>query len=349
MKTGLNKAQKVPAVHHAWIRHVLHNLLGYPADLLTEGQAIPPGLKAVMATFNETLRPDMVLKHREADQKPVLLVGAYTASQDLQKPVSGRLWKASPGTRMMELLHAADVPVGLVTNGEEWMLVSARRGETTGFASWYADLWMQEPLTLRAFHSLLHLRRLVGVAKLDTLPGLLLESSKDQQEVTDQLGYQVREAVDVLVQAFDRIDAESGRILLATVDEKTLYDGALTVMMRLVFLFSAEERGLLLLGDPLYDQNYAVSTLSELLRERADQHGEEVLERRHDAWCRLLATFRAVHAGVEHEAMRLPPYGGSLFDPDRYPFLEGTVRRRLMAEHGRETSRDQQPLVLHLL
>ena len=93
--------------------------------------------------------------------------------------------------------------------------------------------------------------------------------------------------------------------------------------MRLVFLFSAEERGLLLLGDPLYDQNYAVSTLSELLRERADQHGEEVLERRHDAWCRLLATFRAVHAGVEHEAMRLPPYGGSLFDPDRYPFLEG--------------------------
>ena len=319
----LEQGTKVPAVHHAWIRHVLQNVLGYPADLLAEGQAIPPGLEAVMATFNETLRPDMVLKHREPDQKPVLLIGAYAASQDLQKPVGGRLWKASPGTRMMELLHTADVPAGLVTNGEEWMLVSAHRGETTGFASWHADLWMQEPLTLRAFHSLLHLRRLVGVAKPDTLPGLLLESSKDQQEVTDQLGYQVREAVEVLVQAFDRIDAESGRILLATIDEKTLYDGALTVMMRLVFLFSAEERGLLLLGDPLYDQNYAVSTLSELLRERADQHGEEVLERRHDAWCRLLATFRAVHAGVEHEAMRLPPYGGSLFDPDRYPFLEG--------------------------
>src|SRR5436190_1396223 len=103
----------------------------------------------------------------------------------------------------------------------------------------------------------------------------------------------------MLVQAFDRIDAESGRMLLAGVSEKTLYDSALTIMMRLVFLFAAEERGLLLLGDPLYDQHYAVSTLSELLRERADQHGEEVLERRHDAWCRLLATFRAVHADVE--------------------------------------------------
>ena len=160
----LERGTKVPAVHHAWIRHVLHSVLGYSADLLAEGQAIPPGVEAVMATFNETLRPDIVLKHREPDQKPVLLIGAYTASQDLQKPVSGRLWKASPGTRMMELLHAADVPVGLVTNGEEWMLVSARRGETTGFASWYADLWMQEPLTLRAFHSLLHLRRLKRIS-----------------------------------------------------------------------------------------------------------------------------------------------------------------------------------------
>src|SRR5213075_1150165 len=94
-------------------------------------------------------------------------------------------------------------------------------------------------------------------------------------------------------------------------------------MMRLVFLFSAEERGLLLLGDPLYDEHYAVSTLVAKLQEAADQHGEEVLERRHDAWVRLLSTFRAVHGGVEHEAMRLPAYGGTLFDPDRYPFLEG--------------------------
>ena len=35
-----------------------------------------------------------------------------------------------------------------------------------------------------------------------------------------------------------------------------------------------------MIGDPLYDQNYALSTLSALLREQADQHGEEVLERR---------------------------------------------------------------------
>ena len=343
------RGRKQPAVHQAWIRHVLTDLLDYRPEFLVEGQGIPPGIEAAMANFGETLRPDYVLKHRDSDKKPLLLIQQYPPDQDLAKPAAGKFWKATPGTRMMELLHAADLPLGLVTNGEEWMLVYAPRGETTGFASWYADLWMQEPLTLRAFHSLLHLRRLIGVAESDTLAALFVESSKDQQEVTSQLGYQVRQAVEVLVQAFDRIDAESGRTLLAGVSEKTLYDGALTIMMRLVFLFSAEERGLLLLNDPLYDQNYAVSTLSQILRERADQQGEEVLERRHDAWCRLLATFRAVYAGVEHEAMRLPPYGGTLFDPDRYPFLEGRALGSLWKSDPAKPLPVNNRVVLHLL
>jgi hypothetical protein len=105
--------------------------------------------------------------------------------------------------------------------------------------------------------------------------------------------------------------------------EPELYRAALTVMMRLVFLFSAEERGLLLLGDPLYDEHYAVSTLVARLQETADQQGEEILERRHDAWVRLLSTFRAVFGGVQHERMKLLPYAGNLFDPDQFPFLEG--------------------------
>lgn len=117
----------------------------------------------------------------------------------------------------------------------------------------------------------------------ETIEALLAESSQNQQEVTEQLGDQVRRAVEVLVQAIDRSDKDRGRTLLTGVEEGQLYGAALTVMMRLVFLFSAEERELLLLGDPLYDQNYAVSTLRDQLRETADQHGEEVLERPHDA------------------------------------------------------------------
>ena len=143
----------------------------------------------------------------------------------------------------MELLHATNVRLGLVTNGERWLLVDAPRNETTGFASWYAEYWQEEPITLRAFRSLLGVRRFFSVSDDDTLEALLAESAANQQEVTDQLGYQVRRAVEVLIQAIDRADQDRGRTLLAGLSEQELYEAALTVMMRLVFLFSAEERG----------------------------------------------------------------------------------------------------------
>src|SRR5690606_7153687 len=101
-----------------------------------------------------------------------------------------------------------------------------------------------------------------------------------------------------------------------------LYEAGLTVMMRLVFLLSAEERDLLLLGDERYEANYAVSTLRMQLRGESD----EILDRRWDAWSRLLAIFRAIYGGIEHETLRMPALGGSLFDPDRFPFLEGRAK-----------------------
>lgn len=312
-----------PAIHNAWVRLVLGDTLEMPDEVISEGQALPLSLEARIAEHGETLRPDLAIMDPDDPTKARLLVQIFPPEQDLEKPVEGLRWKASPATRMMELLHATDVRLGLVTNGEQWMLVHAPRGETTGYASWYASLWLEEQITLRAFRSLLSARRFFGVAGGDTIEAMYTESAANQQEVTDQLGYQVRQAVEILVSAIDHVDMDRNRSLLVGTDEKQLYEAALTVMMRLVFLFSAEERGLLLLGDPLYDQYYAVSTLREQLREDADKHGEEILERRHDAYSRLLATFRAVHGGVEHEAMRLPAYGGTLFDPDRYSFLEG--------------------------
>ncbi|MGE0883111.1 MAG: restriction endonuclease [Blastocatellales bacterium] len=341
-----------PVLHRAWIKYVLQQVLELPDEVLAEGQSIPETIKATVAEHGETLRPDLLVRNPEDVPDPGkarLLIQVYPAEQGLEKSVAGRHWKASPATRMMELLHAADVKLGLVTNGERWMLVYAPRRETTGFASWYAGLWLEEKLTLQAFRSLLGVRRFFGVADAETLEAMLAESAKHQQEVTDQLGYQVRRAVEVLIQSLDRADQDHGRALLGKVPEAELYESALTVMMRLVFLFCAEERDLLLLNDPLYDQNYAVSTLVAQLQEAADQHGEEVLERRLDAWVRLLSTFRAVFGGVEHERLKLPAYGGNLFNPDRFPFLEG----RAAGTKWRETAASPLPVnnrtVLHLL
>ncbi len=336
------------AIHTAWIRYVLQKTLALPADLLAEHQGIAQDLKATLSEHGETLRPDLVLVAPETRQ-PRLLIQVYPAGQALDKTLPSRPWKANPATRLMELLRQTGVRLGLATNGEAWLLVSAKPGETTSYITWYASLWGEERLTLRALRSLLGVRRFFSVPDDQTLEALLDASAVDQQEVTDQLGYQVRRAVEILVASLDQADQDRGRTLLAGVDESVLYEAALTVMMRLVFLLSAEERGLLLLGDPLYDQHYAASALRAQLHELADQLGEEVLERRFDAWSRLLALFRAVHGGVQHENLRLPAYGGSLFDPDRFPLLEG----RAAGTSWRETPAQPLPInnrtVLHLL
>ena len=336
------------ALHYEWLRFVLGHVLEIPRTLLFEGQALPASLRAFVPEHSEMLQPDIALVSPDT-QTPRLLIVLYANGQDLEKPVAGRRWTASPATRMMELLRRTGTRLGLVTNGRYWMLVDAPPSETTGFATWDAELWNDEPLTLRAFRNLLGARRFFGVPDNETLEAMLTESAKNQQEVTDRLGYQVREAVELLVRSLDMIDKEQQRSLLVDVSESALYEATLTVMMRLVFLLSAEERGLLRLGELLYDRYYAVSTLQATLREQADLFGEEVLERRHDAWVRLLAIFRVIYGGIEHQDLRLPAYGGHLFDPDRFPFLEG----RPSATSWHETPAQPIPLnnrtVLHLL
>jgi hypothetical protein len=157
------------AIHRAWIDFVLKQTLGLPDEVIADGQEIPQTLRVSIAEHGETLRPDLVVRNPEGASdagKVRLLVQNYPVVQSLEKPLLGRHWKASPATRMMELLHATDVRLGLVTNGKDWMLVDAPKGETTGFATWDATFWVEEPLTLRAFRS--H-RRQVMLARREGL------------------------------------------------------------------------------------------------------------------------------------------------------------------------------------
>jgi len=306
-------------LHSAWISMVIREGLEYDDQVLIGKQALGDRLVYTPPDVDETIAPDLAVQTDDGLFR--LLVMAYPPGTDLDGPVTER-WPTSAAERMTLLCRANDVRLGLATNGERWMLVNAPIGKTSGFASWFARLWWQEPVTLRAFQSLLGMRRAFGPEE-DRLETLLDKSSEVQDEVTDTLGEQVRRAVEMLVQALGRADQDRNGLLLKGMAPAELYEAGLTVMMRLVFILCAEERGLLLLGDPIYDQYYAISTLRSRLREDADRYGVEVLERRHDAWSRILSVFRAVYGGIAHETLRMPALGGSLFDPDRFPVLEG--------------------------
>lgn len=309
-----------PEIHRAWIDWVLQNTLEFPAEILYTRQQIAPSLTVKVSQHGESLTPDVVLVEPDTG-KPQLLVKIVPFTQGLEKSYKKSRWKASPATRMLELLRGTGISLGMVTNGEQWMLVYAPPASSSSFISWYSHLWVEEKVTLRAFRSLLGVRRFFAVEESETLTKLFQKSKDSQKEITDRLGKQVLKAVEVLIQKIDKLDQDRG--LLKNVSEQKLYESALVVMMRLVFLFCAEEKGLLLAGNSLYDKSYAVSTIREELRTQADKYGEEILERRYDAWCRLLALFRGVHGGIDHDLLKLPAYGGDLFDPKRFPFLEG--------------------------
>jgi hypothetical protein len=350
------------ASRHAVITTVLRDVLDWQQHLVID-DAMPQTLTEIVADHGITLRPDFGYfdeaeddadvgeeddsdlsdasddedQEGEEDSEgdddaeasaggtsggPWKLLGMVTSwgTHPLTRTTTGT-WTANAVERLAVLLRARNVPVGIVTDGRWWALVTAPRGVATGAAVWDASLFSEEPKSLEGLVALLTRSRFQAAQPKDKLPALFAESLERGEEVTEQLGRQVREAVEMLVTTLDQLDRASSGTLLTGVSDDDFYAGVVTMMMRVVFLLFAEERRLLPSDDDLYVTAYSVGHLVEQL-ERADSLGA-VLGQRTAAWHRLLAVTRAVHSGVAHEDLRLPAYGGGLFDPDRYPWLEG--------------------------
>lgn len=308
------------AIEAAFVDFVLADVLELPPEFIADRQALGDGYAARLPEHRVVLQPDAAIAR--PSERPSVLVQRYGSGVSLEKPLDERGLHASPAERMRILLTRTGVRSGLLTNGVEWMLVHAPAERTATFVTWYSNLLAEEQITLRAFRSLLGAHRLFGVDDAETLDGMFERSRDDEREVTDQLGIQARRAVELLVAAYDRADRDVGGALLAHVPEYRLYEASLAVVMRTIFLLAAEARGLFPDDGP-WVESYAVTPLRAQLQADSDRYGIEVLERRFDAWPRLLATFRAVHDGVAHSRVRMPGYGGGLFDPRRYPFLGG--------------------------
>ncbi len=316
---------KGEAERREFVGWTLRRLLSFGPAVL-EGPAVPEALDVFLPEHGVTLRADFAIVSPSEDPTARLLVTIWPAGTDLAAHVAGEQWAASPIDRLATHLRHCGVALGVVTDGDRFCVVYAPWQGAIGRATWVAGVFTEaaEDTQLDAFVSVLGAKRFFSVAPEDQLEALIAESASAQAEVTWQLGRQVRAAVELLVAAFSRANRELGGAALAGLDPHLVYEAACTVMMRLVFLLYAEERRLLPLGEALYDDSYAVSTLRQALRDTADAIGnEENLEHTSSAWPRLLASFRAVHGGLSHDELRLPPYGGRLFDPDRYPFLEG--------------------------
>jgi hypothetical protein len=308
-----------------WIGYVCRELLGWGDALATEGLG---ELAMPVAEHDTTVIPDFAL--REPDSGTLALLGTVCAGAPNAR-VAGSEWSATPADRMALACRYHGIELGLVTDGRWWILVWAPRADAelpavTATATFDAISWPEaaERHVLRAFYSLLCRTRFFGVPEDERLLKLLRDSLDSQEDITEALGVQVRQAVELLVAAIGRSDvAAQGRREpgLVEVSAHEVYRAAVSTMMRVVFLLFAEERDLLPADNDLYASVYSASRLRRELQERADAHGEPVLEHTSVGWHRLLALFTAVHSGVDHPRLHIPAHDGSLFDPQKFGWL----------------------------
>ncbi|MGL5860578.1 MAG: Eco57I restriction-modification methylase domain-containing protein, partial [Phycicoccus sp.] len=79
----------------------------------------------------------------------------------------------------------------------------------------------------------------------------------------------------------------------------------------------------------MFAEAYGLAGCLDSLDARARDEDEESLDGTTDVWHRVLATSRLLHQGSSFEDLRMPSYGGSLFDPSRFAFLTATAVRGL--------------------
>lgn len=335
----LEHVETVDAGHGETIHQIrdlpsfLRDFMEWPTEALVaaaEG-GIPDALTVPLPEFGETLVPDFALRALLADGAPeqwLLLIKEVAPDVDLDErttPLESR-WSASPAQRFERLLRDSRIPIGLISNRRVIRLIYAPRGENAGSLTFPVGAMGEVAgrLILSALHTLLGRFSLFNAPTEARLPALLARSRDYQARVSGELAEQVLDALYELLRGFQAANEKSKGVLLAPVlagDPDQIYRGLLTTLMRLVFLLFAEDRGLMPLSG-LYQRNYALHGLFERLRADAERF-PDTMDQRYGAWAQLLAVFRVVHSGCRQAQMQMPARSGYLFDPNRFPFLEG--------------------------
>lgn len=325
VKAHLTPGDTGPALADAWAFFVdilkwrPRQVAGSPG-----GAPIPDDLILRIDESDVEIAPHWAVTDPAGGYQILVRVEAPGVEPDRRGALEG--WEATPHQRLERLCKERQVRIGLLVTDAELRLIYAPRGETSG--------WLRFPLRslgevggrpmLGGLKLLLSSFRLHNDAPERRLPALLQKSRDEQAEVSTKLAAQVLGALHELMRGLH--DADRTRLeRLARTNPEHVYDGLLTVLLRLVFLLYAEDRDLIpsrtdTAARALYDQGYGVRSLHARLAEDRARH-ELTMHLRRGAWARLLALFRLVHAGDRSDWIR--GRGGKLFDPAAFPFLQG--------------------------
>lgn len=319
------------------------------------GAALPPELTIVLPEMQAHLSPTYAVSDPDTPGAWQLLVQVLPTGTDPDRPSTDGPWSASPHDQFERLLRETGVGVGVLATEQLIRLVYAPRGESSGYLSFPVAAMATvagRPMFLALAELLKWWRLSRACPRAGRLGTVLRESRKYQNTVSTKLAEQVLEGLYHLMRGFQAADeAAAGRVVSQTLREapQDVYGGFLTTIMRLVFVLYAEERGMLP-QDASWVEHYGVGSLyHKLAQDRA--RFPDTMDQRFGAWARLLTLTRILHDGAQHGAIGIPARAGELFDPDRYPFLEGRPwqSRRVLGERIQDLPRVSDGAVLRVL
>ncbi len=213
---------------------------------------------------------------------------------------------------------------GILTNGRKWRLYHC---DTSKKLDCFYEVDLQEILKTVDPRAFLYFYAFFHRTAFDDHPlgidAIRRESIISARGISDSIKEQVYTALRNLAQGF--LDYPTKTLNYNADKLQQIYDHALIVLYRLLFILYAEARELLpLRTNRSYRTYYSLYALAHeitpIIKEKDEDEDKELTPMGTKLWGDIQALFRIIHNG--DPLLTVATFNGALFDPKRYPFLE---------------------------
>ena len=230
----------------------------------------------------------------------------------------------------------------LCTNARQIRLVDTRRSYARSFVEFDIPAALEDAATFAVLWGLLRAEAFaafehdVDVPSSLTLFEAIVEAAAARAAaVCRSLHEGVLEALGELVGGLFITGRGRSRRSLQQPPLADVYEQALTIAYRILFLLFAEARGLVPMWHPVYRRSYSVESLLASIERSRQPTG---------LWESLQAISRLVHAGCRAGDLLVTPFNGRLFAPGRTPLgetskLDDKTMGRVLLALGSEPGR----------
>lgn len=219
---------------------------------------------------------------------------------------------ANPSYQIDFYLRATDRKWGILTNGRRWRLY--HRDTSYRMNVFYevdlVALLEEYDESFLYFYAFFH-KDAFTTGFLDRV----LRGSRDYAgKLGDELKENVYEALRLLAEGLLRCP-DNG---LREDDLDEVRANTFVLIYRLLFLFYAEDRGLLPMENPHYRTSYSLRGWAQEIADKLEE-GHSFSPTTYGSWMKLSELCRIVNEGDAH--LRVPPYNGGLFDVAKHLLL----------------------------